>query len=291
MPQKIVDQIALILAEIPEFTSSIIASLVIGLTIFSLRAFLTRFVFVKLKNSPGLHRWRRNSLYLSVTAFILLAFPFWLPSIKNLAAFLGLFGAGILLVFKEALLNVAGWFYIIIRKPFNIGNRISISNMSGDVIDVRLLDFCMIEVTTRDKGGQSTGRVVHLPNSLVFTQPLSNASKEFSFSWNEISLPLMPNSNWKKAMQIFQKVAEVSLEKINSDDSRIQESKDEYAISYTMITPRIYVEFKDGYIVLTLRHLTEPRNTRQVIDKIWRELLVKLAKERSIKLAGPMGHI
>lgn len=258
--------------------------------VFAFRHLALRFILPRLGSSASRIKWRRNSAYLAFCILVLLLFPLWLPSLRTVAAFLGIFGAGVILVLKEVIVNVAGWFFIVFRRPFEIGNRITIGAYSGDVLDIRIMDTSLIEVSSRDEGGQSTGRVVHVPNSLVFTVPLANASKEFAFNWNEIRIPISPESDWKRASLLVEKTAAEVVEPISEKDSRIRKSDHEYAIRYQRITPKVYVEFKHGVILLTLRHLVEPRTNRLVSDRFWRILLERFQKEKRIHLHAPMPH-
>lgn len=231
-----------------------------------------------------LRRWRQISFYLTFFICLILLAPAWLASLEGLLTIIGLFGAGVLLVMKEVILNTAGWFYIAIRRPFTIGNRVSVGDHIGDVLDIRMQAFTMIEVLPVEKGGQSTGRIVHIPNSMLFNHPLSNASKEFSFNWNELQVPLSQDSNWRRAAEILQQVAEESIEQISQEDHRIRDSEEEYAIHYNALSPSIFVDYRDGAIRLTLRHLTEPRKTRLIVDRIWRQLLLRFQEEGGIRL-------
>lgn len=256
--------------------------------VITLRAFILRIILRRIEQHGSRIRWRRNSAYLTFFLLVFMLFPLWLPSLRTVTAFLGLFGAGVILVLKEVIVNLAGWFFIIFRRPFEIGNRISIGQQNGDVLDIRLMETSLIEVSTREHGGQSTGRVIHVPNSFFFTQAFANASKEFAFTWNEIDIPVTADSDWKRAVALVEKAAAKIVDPISEKDSRIRRAEHEYAIRYTRITPKVYVEFKNGCIHLTLRHLVEPRTHRQIQDAFWRHLLAVLGKERRIKLAGPM---
>jgi small-conductance mechanosensitive channel len=229
--------------------------------------------------------WRRNISYVSVMIAMIILFPVWLPSLQNALAVVGIFGAGVLLVLKEVILNLAGWFYIVTRRPFEEGNRVGIADHIGDVIEIRLQEFTMIEVKSREQGGQSTGRILHIPNSLLFTTALANASKEFLFNWSEMTIPLTPKSDWKRAVRIVEDVAKISLENINMTDSRIKYSEERYSIKYRNLRPGVYVEFRKGAIVLTLRYLVEPRNVRQVSDTLWREILTRFAAVKQVYLS------
>jgi small-conductance mechanosensitive channel len=257
---------------------------VIAFLIVLFRWVAVSFLQRRIKDRVSFRQWKINTVYLSVLVFLLIALPLWLPSLQGIAALIGLFGAGILIVNKEILMNISGWFYVIVRRPFEVGNRIGIMGLYGDVIDIRLMDFTIIETTHPKLGGQSTGRVIHIPNSALLTQPLSNASKEFAFNWNEIRVPVTLKSNWQKALSIIEAIAAEKVERISDDDERLKQSEDRYLIRFNRIRPIVYVEYREGAILLTIRHLCEPKNRRILTDQIWREILKRFAEESDIFL-------
>jgi len=253
--------------------------------LYLIRRFFLALLFRTKRNTISKNIWQRNTAYLTFVICVFILFPVWLPSLQNALAVLGIFGAGVVLVLKEAILNIGGWFYIITRRPFEEGNRITIGGHTGDIIEIRVQEISMIEVRPRENGGQSTGRILHIPTSQVFTTPYANSSKEFLFNWNEIKIPLTLRSDWKKAVTIVEEIAEATLETITASDSRIRHSEEKYSIRYRNLQPGVYVEMSHGAIIIILRHLAEPRNTRQITDMLWREILTRFAKEKRIQLS------
>jgi len=65
-------------------------------------------------------------------------------------------------------LSIAGWLLILIRRPFGVGDRIEINGIKGDIIDIRLFQTSLLEIGNWVHADQSTGRIVHFPNSFVF---------------------------------------------------------------------------------------------------------------------------
>lgn len=260
------------------YTSVLVAVIVLA------RWIALRFLRRRLKDRVSFRHWKLNTGYLAALVFVMIALPLWLPSLQGIAAIIGIFGAGILIVNKEILMNISGWFYVVVRKPFEVGNRIGILDLYGDVIDIRLMDFTIIETAHPKLGGQSTGRVVHIPNSALLTQPLSNASKEFAFNWNEIRVPVTLKSDWQKALAIIESIASEKLERISVDDERLKRSEDLYLIKFNRVRPIVYVEYRGGAVLLTIRHLCEPKNRRILTDQIWREILLRFATENDIYL-------
>ncbi|MCS7204273.1 MAG: mechanosensitive ion channel family protein [Leptospiraceae bacterium] len=230
---------------------------------------------------------REYKIYVDYTFLflvILFSLPIFLPTLKELITFIGIFGAGILLVFKEIFLGISAFFYIILRKPFKIGDRIRIHDYYGDVIDIRLVDFTMLQLYPQNLGGQSSGRIVSIPNSLIYSYPLVNFSKEFSFNWLEIKIPLTIDSDWKKAETLSLEIVNEIVKTPSEDDERILMSHKEYSIYFTKLTPKVFVEFTRGSILLSVRFLCEPKIQRNIQDLFWREFLKKIQDEKTIKL-------
>ena len=100
--KAIVDYFA---ASIQELLPRIIVTLVILIVVILLRFLLLRLANRRVRNQSSRLRWRTNSTYFAILAFLVLAFPVWLPSLRSIATVLGIFGAGILIVFKEVFLK------------------------------------------------------------------------------------------------------------------------------------------------------------------------------------------
>ena len=115
--------------------------------------------------------------------------------------------AGLAIALKDMLSDLAGWVFILWRKPIEVGNRIQIGENSGDVIDVRPFQFTILEIGNWVKADQSTGRIIHIPNGSVFLQPLCNYDMGFKFIWNEIPVMITFDSDWEKAKEILQVIA------------------------------------------------------------------------------------
>ncbi len=103
--------------------------------------------------------------------------------------------------------NVAAWAFIIWRRPFEVGDRIQIGPHAGDVIDLGLFQFTLNEIGAWVNADQSSGRIIHVPNGKVFTDPVANYNKGFKYIWNEVPVVVTFESDWRKAKQILAKIA------------------------------------------------------------------------------------
>lgn len=265
---------------------AIILSIIVILFFLLLRYIIIRVTFSNIEDSFSRQRWKRGVSYLLFMILFFTLLPIWLPSLLSVATFLGIFGAGFLIINKELIMSIIGWLYIMARRPFIIGNRIQIGNLTGDVIDIRLIDTSLMESNHSD-GGMLTGRIIQIPNMRVLLEPVINSSKDFSYIWNEMTVCITMKSNWQKAAKMLEEMAVKDAQENSGDHSPDDDAADNLPHQVMRnIKPRVFVEVKDGKIVLRLRHMAQPRKTRNVSDRLWRQILEKFSKARDIELCA-----
>ena len=271
-----------------EVQTEIFVSLLIILIVGLLRKLLVKFFINKIEDINQRYQWRKISLYIAVFIVVLFLLSTWLGFIGSVGTFLGLLTAGIAIALKDPLVNVAAWFFILIRQPFKVGDRIQIGNFSGDVIDIRIFQFSLIEIGNWVDADQSTGRVIHVPNGLVFTQPQFNYTAGFVHIWHEIPMLITFESNWKKAKKILTDIINKYAMHISEEaEKQIKAAAKKYLIFYTKLTPIVYTTIKDSGVLLTMRFLCEPRKRRSTEETILEEVLEEFHKCDDIDFAYP----
>ena len=70
----------------------------------------------------------------------------WFQGIGSLSTFFGLATAGIAVTFRDPLLNLMGWLTILWKHPFSVGDRIEIMGIKGDVVDINIFEFTVMEI-------------------------------------------------------------------------------------------------------------------------------------------------
>jgi len=240
----------------------------------------------KKEYDPAKHFTLQKIVKFVVMTLFFISLPIiWQGSSSKILSSIGFITAGLAIAMRDVILNVIGYLYILNGSPFKIGDRIEISEQIGDVIDIRLLQFSILEVGKRVNGEQSTGRIIHIPNMFVFNFPLANYEKGFKFIWNELMIPIDRNSNWELAKELIYKlVEEQNAEIIEEAQAQIDAAGKDYLIYYANLTPIIYTEFKDNKIILTVRYLCEPRKARMTEHVLWEALLKMLKQYEEIQL-------
>ena len=252
----------------------LISTLIIILVIFLLRYLILWVVYRQMKDIRKRYSWRKVITYILTFLGIFLIGRIWFQGFQSAATFLGIFAAGIAIALQDLLANVAGWLFILWRRPFDVGDRIEISGHAGDVIDKRLFMFSLMEIGNWVDADQSTGRVVHLPNGMIFKNPLANYSQGLTHIWNEIPVLVTYESNWEKAKEILLKIANEHAEHLSKEaEKRIVKDAKKFMIFYTKLTPIVYTSVKSSGILLTIRYLSDPRKRRGTEQAIWEAVL------------------
>ena len=201
---------------------------------------------------------------------------------------MGFVSAAIAFALKDPIANVAGWMFISTRSPFKIGDRIELGTNAGDVIDINVFNFSIMEMGNWVDADDMTGRIIHIPNARVFTESLANYGKGFHFIWHEIPILVTFESDWRKAKKILNKIIKNKSNKFKIDASKmIKEASKKFMIHKTSLEPIVYTTVEESGVQLTIRFLCEPRQRREIEQDIWQEVLDVFEKEANMDFAYP----
>ena len=216
----------------------------------------------------------------------------------SVTTFAGLLTAGIAVSLQNVILSAVGYFFLIGKYGVRIGDRIQISGVTGDVIDIGLIRMHLMEVSS-GAGAKPTGRVVAFSNGVVF-QPDAAIFKQIpgtSFVWHEVSLTLGPESN-------YQTIEKSMLEAVNTvfaeyrDKMELQRSSMERALTNqpaSALHPESRLRLVPEGIQVIVRYPVELENAAAIDDRVTREVLnatghqPKLHLEASASEATPAG--
>ena len=179
---------------------------------------------------------------------------------------------------RDTIINFFAGIYIRLAKPFQVEDRIMICNHIGDVVNISNLSFEVLEVN--NDTFQSTGSIVHIPNSKVISEPLINYVKVFKYVWNETEVKISIDSDIKKVKGILYSIVNNNdiIKSIPSKMINELNNNSSYRIYYNKLEPIIYTNIKDKYVSMNIRYLVHPKKKRNVINEINNQLL-KLNEE------------
>lgn len=271
-----------------DFLESKIYYTILAIVVFWLVRRLSLMVLLRDRDVQVQYRIRKSVAYVTYPLAFLVIGRIWFAGIEAVSTYLGLLSAGLAIALQTPLVNLAGWAFILWRQPFKVGDRIEIGNDRGDVIDQRIFMFSLMEIGNWVDADQSTGRVIHLPNGKIFTEVMANYSQGFQHIWNEIPVLVTFESDWRKAKQILEEVAQKHGTSLtDSAATKLREAAHKFMIFYTKLTPKVYTTVKDCGVMLTIRYLCEPRKRRGSEQDIWEDILDSFAAQDNIDFAYP----
>ncbi|HLW19560.1 MAG TPA: mechanosensitive ion channel domain-containing protein [Cyclobacteriaceae bacterium] len=234
------------------------------------------------------YHWRKTIEYSLFTIGALVLGNLWISNFQFIVTFLGILSAGIAIALKEVFMNIAGWAFIYIRKPFDVGDRIQIGDVKGDVIDLRLFQFTLLEIGNWVDADQSTGRVIHVPNLKVFIEPQANYSQGFNYIWNEQLIYITLDSDYKRAKTLLIGILNsLLLDEIALAEAEFRRARDKHLIVYNQFTPAVFIDITERGVQIAMRYLCNPRKRRMIQHAITESVLESFGPEENIQLAYP----
>jgi small-conductance mechanosensitive channel len=190
---------------------------------------------------------------------------------------LGVVGVAITFALQGVLSSLVGWLYIVTKRPYGVGDRIAIGDTRGDVAAI---DFFTTEVWEIDgelvSSNQPSGRIVTVPNSVVFTSHVVNFQGDgVPYVWNELSIQVAYETDLDFASAVMERVAD---ERIGDEMAthvaqyrdRLAETPVELDVSER---PTTNVVQQESWVELRLRHLVHPRRGTRTRNALYREIL------------------
>lgn len=272
----------------PDVQIKLFKSVLIVALFLLMRTLVSRAIRRHSADTAQLYRWSRG-LNTATGILILIALAgTWLSGFGSLATFMGIVGAGLAVAMHDTVANMTGFLFILARRPFEVGDRIEIGGTKGDVIDIRLFQFSILEIGNWIDADQSTGRIMHVPNGLVLREKLANFNKGFEYVWHEIPVLLTFESDWRKAKRILESIVWADTFRVAEDAERqVRSAASKYLIYAGKLTPIVYTSVRDSGILLTVRYLTSPKTRRGTEQQIWESILEQFEQNADIDFAYP----
>ena len=267
----------------------IVASLLAVLVVVVLVRYTQRALGRYVEDSQRRYRLKKLVAFGGYVVAILLLSIVFSDKLSGLTVLLGVLGAGIAFALQEVIVSVAGWVALSFGRLYDVGDRVQLGGIKGDVIDIGVLRTTLMECGGWINGDQYNGRVVRVANSFIFKEPVYNYSSDFPFLWDEITIPVRYGSNYEMARQGFQQV----LDDLTGEHARQlkgdwRKMTDKYLLEDAQLTPSVSLKMDDNWAEFALRYVVDYKKRRSMKDQISSRILKLIEEsEGQIKLGAP----
>jgi small-conductance mechanosensitive channel len=236
--------------------------------------FLKRIIFTAAKTKKEksnaiifLHLWR----YVFVVITIIVLIFAYSGSLEGLGLSAALLTAALGWALQRPISGVAGWFMVVIAKPFRIGDRISIGSIKGDVVDLSLTHIYIGEIGGTIGSEERSGRVIMVPNSFLFENNIVNYTFADEFVMDEILATVTYDSDIDKAKKLWEEAA-------------IEATRE---FGHKVGKPTIRTFFQDSGILVVVRFLTPAVERERVRSTVTENIFKKVFRTKGVRFAYP----
>jgi small-conductance mechanosensitive channel len=234
--------------------------------------------------------WARQIVrLLGIVVVIVGIIEIWHPSAKSAGGAIGLITAGVAVALQRVITAFAAYLIILRGKIFNVGDRITIGGVRGDVVALDFMQTTVLEIgeTPGEQGDppsvwitarQYTGRMIRVTNDKIFDSPVYNFTRVFPYMWEEMQLPISYKDNRREAERILLEVGhEHTDDVVREAKPHMDKLVKEYRLATTPeIEPHVYMRLTDNWVNFSLRFLVPIDGGRKIKDAMSRDLIDRL---------------
>ncbi len=214
--------------------------------------------------------------YLFLILLVIIAFSSYYGNWGEFSFIVGLLTVALGWALQKPISGVIAWLILITRRPVNIGDRVIILGIKGDITNITLTHIFLDEVGGTIAGEESSGRTVMIPTSIIFEQEIINYTERDDYILDEIVTAITYESDLNKSEEIIK----ASVEKIMNPlwgkfPNKISKE------------PHIRLLFKDSGIDVAVRYHTITDKRNEISTNIRREIWNQIQKNEDVEFAYP----
>ncbi len=212
----------------------------------------------------------------------------FLTEFGSLATYAGFVTAGVAVALQSPILSVVAYFFLIGRYGVRVGDRVTISGVTGDVVDIGLVRIYLMEL---GPDGHSTGRIVVFSNSVIF-QPsaLYKQMPGLDYAWHTVTLTLSRDSDFqladKKLRETVDSVYQQYRDVLENQYRALQQSIE---LSMSAPKPECRLRYNDAGLEFTVRYPVMLRDAAMTDERFMKALYEAIEREPKLEFA-PSGR-
>ncbi|MEA3254905.1 MAG: mechanosensitive ion channel family protein [Candidatus Altiarchaeota archaeon] len=210
--------------------------------------------------------------YTLLLILIIFAIFSYAGSWSGLGLIVGLLSAALGWALQKPISGVAAWILIVANRPFEIGDRIIIGDVRGDVVDLTLTHIHLKEIGGIVPGEERSGRIVLIPNYALFERNIINYNSRDEFVLDQVVVTVTYESDLDKAMKIPLK-------------SAVKHTKD--FVGKVKKEPYTRIFFQPSGIDVHVRYFAPATKLQEISSEITKEIHGSILKVGDVEIAYP----
>jgi small-conductance mechanosensitive channel len=192
--------------------------------------------------------------------------------ITGLGIWAGLMTAALGWALQKPITGLAGWVMVVTKKPFQIGDRIEISGVKGDVIEISLTHIYLKEIGGTIATEETSGRVIMIPNSKLFEQDIINYTLQDEYILDQVITAVTYESDLDKAIKICEEAAKKVTKGFASEMHK---------------EPYVRTFFQASGIDIKTRYYVRAENRIKVASDLTQEIFRDISRTKGVEIAYP----
>ncbi|MFY9800827.1 MAG: mechanosensitive ion channel family protein, partial [Methanoregula sp.] len=262
-------------------------SLVISVTYLIFSVIIGIFLIKRITDLKTRYTANKAISVLEVVFIIAICLRIWVTDTSSLIVSYGIIGAALAFALQDIFKNFVGGILVMVSGMYRVGDRISLVEKYGDVMDIGVLNTTLMEIRGWVSGDQPSGRLLMIPNGLVINNPLYNYTRDHSFIWDEISIPLTYDSDWRLAKDIILGIIKKETASMTKQaEAEIDRIGEKYYLPKKVVDPSAYISLTDNWIMLEVRYVTDVRTRRLFRTHLSELIMEAIEKEDRITISS-----
>lgn len=273
--------------DIPALSQLFLTTLALALVYLLFRLVIDLVANRAIKDAKTRYTFRKA---VSIISFLILAVVFiriWVEDAQVLLLSYGLLAAGLAIALQDVFKNFVGGILITATGLYRVGDRIEAEGVCGDVMDIGVMSTTLMEIQGWVSADQPTGRIAIIPNGFALSNMVHNYTMDHNFVWDEISVPITYDSDWKQAAALFEAIVRREVGELTAQaDREIERIGEKFYLPKKITEPGIFLTLTDNWVTFDIRYVAAVRERRVLHDRLSRLLLEAVEASGTIRIAG-----
>jgi small-conductance mechanosensitive channel len=228
---------------------------------------------------------RKIAIWGGVALVLIVAF---VTELGAVATFAGLITAGVALALQNVIVSMVGYFFLIGKYGIRVGDRVQVGTVTGEVVDIGLVRFHLMELSGGTADSEPTGRVVAFSNAVVFqaTAGLFKQIPGTNFIWRDIVLKFAPESDYRVIRDRVREAIDNAFADYRDslERQRRQMEMSLTSVSASELKPRASIQFMPSAIQVLIRYPVVLEKATEIDERVIGDIFAAVDREPKLKL-------